>query len=69
MWGSNCKDFITEANRILIENGILLIIEATKRWTDKETNENKLVKLLEENDFTIKKINEEKFMFIECIKN
>ena len=68
MWGSNCKEYITEANRILDENGVLLIIEATKRWTDEETGENKLVKLLEGNNFTIKNINEEKFMFIECIK-
>ena len=68
MWGSNCKEYITEANRILDENGVLLIIEASKRWTDEETGENKLVKLLEDNNFTIKNINEEKFMFIECIK-
>ena len=69
MWGSNKNDYITEVNRILEENGVLLIIEPTKRWTDEETNENKLVKLLEENNFTIKNISEEKFMFIECIKN
>jgi len=68
MWGSNCKEYITEANRILDENGVLLIIEATKRWTDDETGENKLVKLLEEKGFTIKNMIEEKFMFIECIK-
>jgi ribosomal RNA-processing protein 8 len=68
MWGSNCRDYITEANRILDENGVLLIIEATKRWTNEETQENKLVRLLEDNNFTIKNIEEEKFMFIECIK-
>ena len=68
MWGSNCRDYITEANRILDENGRLLIIEATKRWTNEETGENKLLKLLEDNKFTIKNIEEEKFMFIECIK-
>jgi len=69
MWGSNCReDYITEANRILDENGVLLIIEATKRWTNDETGENKLVRLLEDNNFTIKNIEEEKFMFIECIK-
>jgi SAM-dependent methyltransferase len=68
MWGSNCKAYITEANRILDENGVLLIIEATKRWTNEETGENKLVKLLKDNNFTIKNIEEEKFMFIECIK-
>jgi superfamily II DNA or RNA helicase len=69
MWGSNCKEYITEANRILDGNGVLLIIEATKRWSDEETGENKLVKLLEEKGFTIKNIEENKFMFIECIKN
>jgi superfamily II DNA or RNA helicase len=68
MWGSNCKEYITESNRILDENGVLLIIEATKRWTDEETGENKLVKLLEDNNFTIKNIEANKFMFIECIK-
>lgn len=66
MWGSNCKEYITEANRILDENGVLLIIEPTERWT--KDGPNKLVKLLEDNNFTIKNINEEKFMFIECIK-
>ena len=66
MWGSNCKEYIYEANRILDENGVLLIIEATTRWT--KDGPNRLVELLEDNNFTIKNINEEKFMFIECIK-
>ena len=44
------------------------MIEPTKRWTEESDGGNRLTKLLEENNFTIKKIVEEKFMFIECIK-
>lgn len=46
MWGSNCEDYIKEINRILEDNGILLIIEPTKRWIN-EDNENKLKNLIE----------------------
>jgi len=72
MWGSNCKDYIGEAYRILDTGGTLFIAEAYKRW-NKELDEegtpiNRLVKLLEENNFTIKKNIEQKFMFIECRK-
>ena len=73
MWGSNCKDYLKEAHRILDTNGILLIAEPYKRWNkelDEEGNAiNKLVKLLKKNNFTIVNIKEEKFMFIECRKN
>jgi len=73
MWGSNCEDYLKEAHRILDTGGILLIAEPYKRW-NKEIDEadkpiNRLVKLLGENDFIIKKIEEEKFMFIVCVKN
>jgi len=73
MWGSNCKDYLVEAYRILDTGGTLLISEAYKRW-NKELDEqekpiNRLVKLLEEYNFTIIKNQEEKFMFIECRKN
>ena len=37
MWGSNCKNYIQEVHRVLETNGILYIIEPTKRWTDLET--------------------------------
>jgi len=37
MWGSNCKEYIQEVHRVLETNGILYIIEPTKRWTDLET--------------------------------
>ena len=73
MWGSNCKDYISEAYRILDTGGTLLIAEAYKRWNKELDSEdkpiNKLVKLLEENNFTIIKNVEQKFMFIECRKN
>lgn len=73
MWGSNCKDYLEEAYRILDTGGTLLIAEAFKRWNkdlDEEGNPiNKLVGLLEENKFTIVKNEENKFMFIECRKN
>ena len=73
MWGSNCKEYINEAYRILDTGGTLLIAEAYKRW-NKELDEdcnpiNKLVKLLEKNNFTIINKKEQKFMFIECRKN
>ena len=71
MWGSNCKDYIKEAHRVLEDNGVLVIIEPTKRWIE-ENGENRLEKLLTENNFQIKKNhnkNDHKFMFLECIKN
>jgi len=72
MWGSNCKEYLSESHRILDTGGTLLIVEAYKRW-NKELDEyqkpiNRLVKLLEENNFDVVKNNEQKFMFIECRK-
>ena len=54
MWGSNCSEYISEAYRILDTGVTLLIAEPYKRW-NKESEEpvNRLVKLLEENNFTI----------------
>ena len=74
MWGSNCKkDYLEEAHRILDTGGTLLIAEAYTRW-NKELDEqgkpiNRLVNLLEENNFTIIEKIENKFMFMECRKN
>ena len=72
MWGSNCKEYLCEAHRILDTGGTLLIAEPYKRW-NKELDEdqkpiNRLVKLLEENNFTIVNNDEQKFMLIECRK-
>ena len=68
MWGSNCKEYIAEAYRILEDNGILLIIEPTKRWMS-EDGTNKLINLIQENKLNIKKQhNCDKFIFLECAK-
>ena len=77
MWGSNCEEYIQEASRILESNGLLYIIEPTKRWSDKDENGNiiegkegsKLTNLLENNGFQIKKQYIEKFCLFVCIKN
>jgi ubiquinone/menaquinone biosynthesis C-methylase UbiE len=75
MWGSNCKEYIKEAERVLESNGKLYIIEPTKRWSS--THENgliieegkKLREIIEENRFQIIKEEIKKFVLFECIKN
>ena len=75
MWGSNCKEYIQEAHRILDTGGTLLIAEPYKRWNKECDNQgnpiNKLVNWLKENEaaFTMIQTIEGKFMFIECRKN
>jgi hypothetical protein len=76
MWGSNCEEYIQEASRILESNGLLYIIEPTKRWSEKDENENiiegkeasRLKMLLDKNSFTIKKQSIEKFCLFVCVK-
>jgi len=76
MWGSNCRDYISEAHRILESGGKLYIIEATKRWSEKDETGNiiqnkegsKLKALLEENGFQIIQKSIEKFCLFVCIK-
>jgi len=76
MWGSNCKEYIMEAYRILETNGILYIIEPTKRWSEKDEIGNiindpgmKLKNLLEENNFQINEQDIQKFSLFICRKN
>jgi ribosomal RNA-processing protein 8 len=76
MWGSNCKEYVKEANRILESGGKLYIIEPTKRWSEQDENKNiiegkegnKLKTLLEENGFKIVEKSIEKFCLFVCIK-
>ena len=76
MWGSNCKSYIAEANRILDLDGKLYIIEATKRWSEKDENHNliqgeeggKLRRLLVENNFQILESEIKKFSMFTCRK-
>ena len=77
MWGSNCKEYIKEANRILESGGKLYIIEPTKRWSEKDENGNimeekggtKMKSLLETSGFHIVEQSIEKFCMFYCIKN
>jgi predicted methyltransferase len=76
MWGSNCKEYVKEANRILESGGKLYIIEPTKRWSEHDENKNiiegkegmQLKSLLEENGFIIVEQSIEKFCMFVCIK-
>ncbi len=76
MWGSNCHDYITEAYRILESGGTLFIIEATRRWSNKDgmftivegTEASKLRELLIENGFTIINERVKKFCMFKCVK-
>jgi ribosomal RNA-processing protein 8 len=76
MWGSNCREYIQEANRILESDGKLYIIEPTKRWSEQDEQGNiiaekkgsKMKTLLEENGFKIVEQNIEKFCLFVGIK-
>jgi ribosomal RNA-processing protein 8 len=76
MWGSNCRQYIQEASRILESGGKLYIIEPTKRWSEKDENGNmvpekegeKLKMLLEENGLKIVDQNIAKFCLFVGIK-
>ena len=75
MWGSNCREYIREAKRILESNGRLYIIEATKRWSEQDERGNiipgqegiKMKTLLEENGFHVLEQEVEKFCVFTCI--
>jgi hypothetical protein len=76
MWGSNCKEYVKEANRILESGGKLYIIEPTKRWSEQDDDKNivegkegsKMKQLLEECGFQIVEQSIEKFCLFVCIK-
>ena len=69
MWGSNCKDYIKEAHRVLETGGILYIIEPTKRWTEVDLEPgNKLKCLVTENGFQILREKTDKFCLLICLK-
>ena len=77
MWGSNCKEYIGQAHRVLESGGKMYIIEPTKRWTEKDDSGNlvvgkegcKLKRLLCEYGFHILEEYIEKFCLIVCVKN
>jgi ribosomal RNA-processing protein 8 len=76
MWGTNCEEYVKEANRVLETGGKLYIIEPTKRWSKKDETKNviegteglRLKELLEECGFQIVKQSIEKFCLFHCVK-
>ena len=76
MWGSNCREYILEAHRVLETSGKLYIIEPTKRWSEQDEHGNilpekeasKMKRILEENGFRIIEENIEKFCLFQCMK-
>ncbi len=76
LWGSNCEEYIQEAFRVLDSQGILYIIDSTKRWSEKDEFQNlipkqegnKLKQLLEKNNFNIVISNIDKWCLFKCTK-
>ena len=69
LWGSNCEEYIREASRVLDENGILYIIDSTKRWSEEGRQDaNKLKQMLETNGFKITNTNIDKWCYFKCAK-
>ena len=71
LWGSNCEEYIQEALRVLDENGILYIIDSTKRWSDEGMQDaGKLKTILEANGFQIKEKDTriDKWCYFKCVK-
>jgi hypothetical protein len=71
LWGSNCEEYVKEALRVLDENGILYIIDSTKRWSEEGMQDaGKLKLLLEANGFQIKEKDTriDKWCYFKCMK-
>ena len=76
LWGSNHVDYIKEAYRVLESQGILYIIDSTKRWS--EANADNYIEqgmeainlkvLLQHSGFKIVEEQINKFCFFKCIK-
>jgi ribosomal RNA-processing protein 8 len=76
MWGSNCREYVKEAFRVLETRGWLYMIEPTKRWTDEDVeNENKVAEpgnklesLLQDAGFLVMEMQIQKFSMFVCVK-
>jgi len=70
MWGSNCKEYLREAHRVLETHGNLYMVEATKRWTTEgESPASRLKDVLRENGFMIVEEIIEKFCYFTPVNN
>lgn len=70
LWGSNCKDYIKEAYRILEDEGALILIEPSSRWIEELDDgiKNKLEDIIKECGFKTIECDLKKFMFIRSVK-
>ena len=69
LWGSNCEEYVREAFRVLETNGILYIIDSTKRWSDEGVQDgDQLKQMLETNGFQITSLKIDKWCYFRCIK-
>ena len=69
MWGSNCRDYLREAHRVLETSGRLFIIEPTKRWTtDEQDPGHLLASALVESGFHIMYNEIDRFCLFVCTK-
>ncbi len=72
LWGSNCKDYLKEAHRVLETHGTLYVIDSTKRWTEGEyihegKEADKLIPLLHDAGFRIVEQHIDKFCMFVCV--
>lgn len=69
MWGSNCNEYVAEAHRILETDGMLYVVEPTKRWTIADDMPgDRLKQLLTNNGFKIVRESIDKFARLVCVK-
>jgi superfamily II DNA or RNA helicase len=69
LWGSNCEEYIREAFRVLETNGILYIIDSTKRWSEEGLQDGaQLKQMLEQNGFQLDNSNIDKWCYFQCKK-
>jgi hypothetical protein len=69
MWGSNCKEYLQEAHRVLDPLGRMYIGELTEKWTSEGGRPAaRLIKLLEECGFAIVDQSLGKFTVFTCVK-
>ena len=69
MLGSNCKDYLREAYRVLDEFGRMYIAELTEKWTPKGSRPSfQLLELLVECGFSVTDQFHGKFTVFDCVK-
>ena len=68
MWGSNCATYVAEAARVLETNGLLYVVEPTRRWLNDDGAEHRLRALLVSTGFRVMEEDVQKFSLFVCSK-